>query len=119
MVTLGLAPLHYACQHETTTCFAEHLTFKPTLYRRMMRSLIEGLRIVLPVALAIGVGYMIVLQVIDVTVAYGWCRFWHSGFSRLAVWYWLLFDCRQHEVATDWSLHAKSCANVEHVCMAQ
>lgn len=66
---------------ETTTCFAEHLTFKPTLYRRMMRSLIEGLRIVLPLALAIGVGYMIVLQVIDVTVAYGW---W-AGFGILAL----------------------------------
>lgn len=66
---------------ESMTCFPEHLTFKPTLVRRLMRSMIEGLRIVLPLALAIGVGYMIVLDVIDVTVADGW---W-AGFAAMAL----------------------------------
>ena len=66
---------------ETITSFAEQLTFRPSLYRRLMRSAIEGLRIVLPLALAIGVGYMIVLEVIDVTVADGW---W-AGFGMLAL----------------------------------
>lgn len=66
---------------EGITCFAESLTFKPSIYRRCMRGFIEGLRIVLPLALAIGVGYMIVLDVIDITVSYGW---W-AGFGVLAL----------------------------------
>lgn len=66
---------------EITTCFAEHLTFKPSLHRRLMRGVIEGLRIVLPLALAIGMGYMIVLEVIGITVADGW---W-AGFAMLAL----------------------------------
>ena len=57
---------------ETVADFPEHLTFKPSAARRMMRGFIEGLRIVLPSAFAIGVGYMIVLSVIDTVVAKGW-----------------------------------------------
>lgn len=57
---------------ETVADFPEHLTFRPSTGRRFMRGLIEGLRIVLPTAFAIGVGYMIVLSIIDVVVAKGW-----------------------------------------------
>lgn len=66
---------------ESITCFAEQLTFKPGPARRLMRGLIEGLRIVLPLALAIGVGYMIVLDIIDITVAKGWLM----GFVALSL----------------------------------
>lgn len=51
---------------EAAAQFPDHLTFKPSVKRRLMRGFIEGLRIVLPMALAIGVGYTIVLEVIDV-----------------------------------------------------
>ncbi|EXR90247.1 delta-poly-L-ornithine synthetase PosA [Acinetobacter baumannii] len=51
---------------EAAEKYPDHLTFKPSIKRRLMRGFIEGLRIVLPAALAIGVGYMIVLDVIDV-----------------------------------------------------
>lgn len=51
---------------EQLTGFGEAQTFRPSLARRLARGLIEGLRIVLPLALTIGVGYMIVLDVIDV-----------------------------------------------------
>ncbi|WP_151979947.1 Pls/PosA family non-ribosomal peptide synthetase [Acinetobacter guerrae] len=57
---------------ETMADFPEHLTFKPSAARRLMRGFIESLRIVLPSAFAIGVGYMIVLSVIDTVVAKGW-----------------------------------------------
>lgn len=61
--------------------YPEHLTFKPSIGRRMMRGLIEGLRIVLPLAFSIGMGYMIVLSVIAHVVNQGW---W-SGLLTLAV----------------------------------
>lgn len=56
---------------ETVVDFPDHLTFKPSPMRRLMRGLIEGLRIVLPAALAIGVGYMIVLEILDMIDKYG------------------------------------------------
>ncbi|EPF74488.1 delta-poly-L-ornithine synthetase PosA [Acinetobacter rudis] len=55
---------------EAVQQFPDHLTFRPSTKRRLMRGLIEGLRIVLPAALAIGVGYTIVLEVIDVINIY-------------------------------------------------
>lgn len=60
-----LLPAREAAQH-----YPDHLTFKPGIGRRLMRGFIEGLRIVLPAALAIGVGYMIVLEIIDVINIY-------------------------------------------------
>ncbi|WP_445114659.1 Pls/PosA family non-ribosomal peptide synthetase [Acinetobacter sp. WZC-1] len=57
---------------ETAADYPEHLTFRPGIWRRLMRGCIEGLRIVLPSAFAIGVGYMIVLSVIDIVVSQGW-----------------------------------------------
>ncbi len=59
--------------------FTEGLTFKPTFIRRIARGLIEALRVVLPLALTIGVGYMIVLSVIDITEKSGWI----AGFGML------------------------------------
>ena len=42
--------------------FPEHLTFRPSLWRFIGRGLIEAARIILPLALVIGVGYVIVLD---------------------------------------------------------
>lgn len=47
---------------ETITGFPEHLTFNPSWKRRLARATIEAMRIVLPLALTIGVGYLIVLE---------------------------------------------------------
>lgn len=52
--------------------FTEGLTFHPTWIRRIARGIIEALRIILPLALTIGVGYMIVLYVIDTIDDSGW-----------------------------------------------
>lgn len=50
---------------EKVTGFGDELTLKPSLLRFLARSIIEGLRIVLPLAFAIGVAYMIVGVVLD------------------------------------------------------
>ncbi|MDB9694715.1 hypothetical protein OPU39_10175, partial [Acinetobacter nosocomialis] len=55
---------------EAAEKYPDHLTFLPSIKRRLMRGFIEGLRVVLPAALAIGVGYMIVLEIIDVINKY-------------------------------------------------
>lgn len=47
---------------ETISGFPDHLTFRPSWKRRLARAAIEAMRIVLPLALAIGVGYLIVLE---------------------------------------------------------
>jgi non-ribosomal peptide synthetase-like protein len=47
---------------ETHTGFPEALTYHPSWRRRLARALIEALRIVLPLAITIGVGYLIVLE---------------------------------------------------------
>lgn len=59
--------------------FTEGLTFKPGFLRRIARGLIEAMRIVLPLALTIGVGYMVVFYVIDITESNGWV----AGFGML------------------------------------
>jgi non-ribosomal peptide synthetase-like protein len=61
--------------------FTEGLTFKPTLFRRVARGLIEAMRVVLPLALTIGVGYMVVLSVIEITEKRGWT----AGFVLLII----------------------------------
>jgi non-ribosomal peptide synthetase-like protein len=43
--------------------FDKTLTFRPTIFRRMGRGLIEGLRIILPMSFAIITGYFTVLEV--------------------------------------------------------
>ena len=48
---------------EGLTGFPESLTFRPSWRRRLARGLIEGLRIVLPLAIVIATGYLIVILV--------------------------------------------------------
>lgn len=58
---LGSPPINLPAREETTG-FPEALTFKPSLARRLARSLIELFRIVAPHAMVIAVGYTIVLD---------------------------------------------------------
>ncbi|CAK0761677.1 Non-ribosomal peptide synthetase-like protein [Gammaproteobacteria bacterium] len=47
---------------ETVGGFPDSLTFQPPWYRKIVRGLVETIRIVLPLAFTIGVGYLIVLR---------------------------------------------------------
>jgi non-ribosomal peptide synthetase-like protein len=57
---------------ECLTGFPESLTFRPSLRRRLARGFIEGLRIVLPLALVIATGYLIVVLVMPLASQNGW-----------------------------------------------
>jgi len=52
--------------------FPESLTFRPSWRRRLARGFIEGLRIVLPLALVIATGYLIVVLVMPLAAENGW-----------------------------------------------
>ncbi|WHP04343.1 MULTISPECIES: delta-poly-L-ornithine synthetase PosA [Acinetobacter] len=105
-----LLPAREAAQH-----YPDHLTFKPGIGRRLMRGLIEGLRIVLPAALAIGVGYMIVLEIIDViniyNVSVGLLALTLAGllygvgcFIIVALLKWMLIGRYQPKSAPMWTM---------------
>ncbi|HSY16900.1 MAG TPA: Pls/PosA family non-ribosomal peptide synthetase [Candidatus Acidoferrales bacterium] len=57
---------------ECLTGFPESLTFRPSWRRRLARGIIEGLRIVLPLALVIATGYLIVVLVMPLAEENGW-----------------------------------------------
>jgi len=57
---------------ECLTGFPESLTFRPSWRRRLARGLIEGLRIVMPLALIIATGYLIVVLVMPYAAENGW-----------------------------------------------
>ncbi len=52
--------------------FPEALTFRPSPLRRLGRAVVEGLRVVLPLALVIASGYLIVVLVMPLTEEAGW-----------------------------------------------
>jgi non-ribosomal peptide synthetase-like protein len=52
--------------------FAENLTFKPSLWRRIARGLIEAFRIIAPHALVIAIGYTIVLDLMPLAAEERW-----------------------------------------------
>ncbi|MDN2712278.1 amino acid adenylation domain-containing protein [Janthinobacterium sp. SUN118] len=68
---LGSPPMHLPAR-EQVSGFAEHLTFKPSILRRLGRSLIEAFRIVAPHAVVIAVGYTLVLDVMPIAGAGRW-----------------------------------------------
>src|ERR1035437_3214765 len=57
---------------ECLTGFPESLTFRPSWRRRLARGIIEGLRIVLPLALVIATGYLMVVLVMPLAEENGW-----------------------------------------------
>jgi len=62
---LGSPAIHLPAREEVTG-FPENLTFRPSLFRRLGRGLIEAFRIVAPHAMVIAVGYTIVLNLMPV-----------------------------------------------------
>ena len=59
---LGSPPINLPAR-EQTSGFPEHLTYRPSPFRRLARGLIEAFRIVAPHAIVISVGYTVVLNV--------------------------------------------------------
>ncbi|MEN9436529.1 MAG: hypothetical protein RIR09_1184 [Pseudomonadota bacterium] len=68
---LGSPALHLPAR-EQTTGFADHLTFNPSMGRRLARGLIEAFRIISPHAIVISVGYTVVLDVMPLAEQGDW-----------------------------------------------
>jgi len=68
---MGSPPLLYPAR-ETLAGFPESLTFRPSPLRRLGRGLVEGLRIVLPLALIIATGYLIIVLIMPLAETNGW-----------------------------------------------
>ena len=67
---LGNPPLALPAR-EQTAGFPEHLTFRPSLGRKLARGAVEGMRMILPLAVVIAVGYLTVMKVIPMAVKHG------------------------------------------------
>jgi non-ribosomal peptide synthetase-like protein len=59
---------------EITTGFPDELTFRPNMWRWIGRGTIEAMRVILPMALVIGVGYVIVLDAMPYAGREEWWR---------------------------------------------
>lgn len=70
---MGSPPLRLPAR-EPTAGFDEHLTFRPSPARRLARAVVELLRIVLPLALSVATGYMLVRAVLPDAEAGNWAR---------------------------------------------
>jgi non-ribosomal peptide synthetase-like protein len=68
---LGSPPIHLPAR-ETLTGYPESLTYKPSWFRRLGRTLVETFRIVAPHAIVISAGYAIVLAVMPSAAAGQW-----------------------------------------------
>lgn len=67
---LGNPPLALPAR-EQTAGFAAHLTFRPSLGRKVARGAVEGIRMILPLAVVIAVGYLTVMKIIPIAAAQG------------------------------------------------
>lgn len=68
---LGSPPISLPAR-EGTTGFPEHLTFRPSILRRLGRGLVEAFRIVAPHAIVIAVGYTIIFDLMPEAGAGRW-----------------------------------------------
>ena len=67
---LGNPPLALPAR-EQVAGFPDHLTFRPSLGRKIARGAVEGMRMILPLAVVIAVGYLTVMRVIPVAANQG------------------------------------------------
>ena len=68
---LGSPPIHLPAREEVSG-YPESLTYRPSLLRRLGRTLVEAFRIVAPHALVIAVGYTVVLDIMPTAGAGRW-----------------------------------------------
>ncbi len=102
-------------EREKLTGFPESLTFRPSPGRRVGRGLVEGLRIVLPLAVVIAAGYLIVVLVMPLAEDNGWglqvaaalslagCLFGLASFLLVVALKWLLTGRYRPRVAPMWT----------------
>ncbi len=68
---LGSPPIHLPAREEASG-YPESLTYRPSMLRRLGRTLVEAFRIVAPHAVVIAVGYTVVLNVMPLAGAGRW-----------------------------------------------
>ncbi len=112
---MGSPPLLYPAR-ETLAGFPESLTFRPSPWRRLGRGLVEGLRIVLPLALIIATGYLIIVLIMPLAEANGWgfqvanalalagCLFGVATFLFVVALKWILVGRYRPRAAPMWTL---------------
>jgi len=95
--------------------FPESLTFRPSSLRRAGRGVVEGLRIVLPLALVIATGYLIVVLVMPQAAENGWgfrvaaalsiagCLYGLASFVFVVALKWLLVGRYRPRAAPMWT----------------
>ena len=95
--------------------FPESLTFRPSWRRRLARGIIEGLRIVMPLALVIATGYLIVVMVMPLAEKNGWgtrvafalslagCLYGLATFLLVVVLKWILIGRYQPCARAMWT----------------
>lgn len=100
---------------EVVTGFGDELTFSPNSARRLARAMIEGLRIVLPLAFMTGMGYTVIQAVLDLEETYDLATalwglvgygivFGLSSIGFVAVLKWLLVGKYKPKSAPMWTL---------------
>jgi non-ribosomal peptide synthetase-like protein len=111
---MGSPPLLLPAR-EQTTGFPISLTFRPSFQRRLARGLVEGLRLVLPLALVIATGYLIVVLVMPLAADNGWgmkvanalalagCLYGLASFLMVVALKWILTGRYRPRVAPMWT----------------
>jgi non-ribosomal peptide synthetase-like protein len=110
---LGSPPMHLPAR-EVVTGHPESLTFRPSIYRRLGRALIESFRIVAPHAVMISAGYTIVLAVMPAAEANQWLEvawqlaqsgllFGLATFVFVAAFKWLLMGRYSRRAVPMWT----------------
>ena len=111
---MGSPPLLLPAR-EQLTGFPISLTFRPSFRRRLARGLVEGLRIVLPLALVIATGYLIVVLVMPLAEDSGWemkvanalalagCVYGLASFLIVVALKWILTGRYRPRVAPMWT----------------
>ena len=100
---------------ESLLGFPDSLTFRPSSARRLGRGLFEGMRIVLPLAVIIATGYLIIVEVMPLAADNGWglkvafalsvagCLFGLASFLLVAALKWLLLGRYRPHAAPMWT----------------
>ena len=111
---MGSPPLLLPAR-EQLAGFPVALTFRPSWRRRLGRGLVEGLRIVLPLALVIATGYLIVVLVMPLAEDDGWgmqvasalalagCLYGLASFLIVVALKWILTGRYRPRVAPMWT----------------
>jgi non-ribosomal peptide synthetase-like protein len=111
---MGSPPLLLPAR-EQLAGFPESLTFKPSPSRRVGRGIVELLRIVLPLALVIAAGYLIIIFVMPLAEESGWgfevagalalagCTFGVASFLLVVALKWILIRHYRPRAAPMWT----------------